>query len=177
MASAAEPSVLFSPLLPVVFPSVIVYRKVAALPAPAPSGAAEPGTAAPEPLPEPPRPAPVPAPGKKQLVERSRARANAGDLAEALSLCDLALKGDRLDARLHYLRGSILQEGERLEEAVHAFRRAVRSGSPASSPHTSRLARWRGSRAGGRSKSAISRALSRSCATPRRTRSCLNLLA
>ena len=94
VASAAEPSTIFAPLVPVTFPGVIVYRKLTlAAPAARAAGGGGGGSSSPAPLPR--RPASTwsaPAQqGQEELVQLCRSRANAGDLEEALRLCDLAL--------------------------------------------------------------------------------------
>jgi chemotaxis protein methyltransferase CheR len=54
-----------------------------------------------------------------------RALANQGRLDEALALCDEAIAAEKLDAGLHYLRATILQELNRAGEAVASFKRAL----------------------------------------------------
>jgi chemotaxis protein methyltransferase CheR len=55
----------------------------------------------------------------------ARARANQGKLAAALVLCDQAIAADKMAARAHYLRGTILQEQGCLPEALLAFKQTV----------------------------------------------------
>jgi chemotaxis protein methyltransferase CheR len=57
-----------------------------------------------------------------QLAHRE---ANGGSLAEALRHCDRALARDKLSPAVHYLRGCVLQEMGRLDDAVAAHRRVV----------------------------------------------------
>lgn len=51
----------------------------------------------------------------------ARICANQGDLAEGLSWCDQAIQGDKVNPAYHYLRATILQEEDRLEEAAAAL--------------------------------------------------------
>ena len=51
--------------------------------------------------------------------------ANAGDLTGALRWCEKAMAADKLDPVYPYLRATILQEQDRIEEAVAALRRAL----------------------------------------------------
>jgi len=55
----------------------------------------------------------------------ARTYANLGQLAEARDWTENALAADKLDAGLHYLRATILQEQSALEEAVAALKRAL----------------------------------------------------
>jgi chemotaxis protein methyltransferase CheR len=55
----------------------------------------------------------------------ARACANQGKLAAALVLCDKAIAADKMAARAHYLRGTILQEQGSLPEALLAFKQTV----------------------------------------------------
>lgn len=57
-----------------------------------------------------------------QVIEDARAHANRGELALALSACDASLGQNRTNEEIHYLRGCVLQELGRSEEAVQAFR-------------------------------------------------------
>jgi chemotaxis protein methyltransferase CheR len=59
------------------------------------------------------------------LLADARARADAGDLDEALACTDRAVAVDRLDARAHFLRGTILRACGRPQDAMHALERAV----------------------------------------------------
>ncbi|HRE83032.1 MAG TPA: CheR family methyltransferase [Opitutaceae bacterium] len=56
------------------------------------------------------------------VVEDARAHANRGELALALSVCEASLGENRTDEEVHYLRGCVLQELGRSEEAAQAFR-------------------------------------------------------
>ncbi len=55
----------------------------------------------------------------------ARTCANLGQLVEARDWTEKALAADKLDAGLHYLRATILQEQGALEEAVAALKRAL----------------------------------------------------
>ncbi len=55
----------------------------------------------------------------------ARAYANQGKLAAAIAWCDKAIAADKLAARAHYLRATILQEQGCLPEALLALRQAV----------------------------------------------------
>jgi len=55
----------------------------------------------------------------------ARAFANSGKLAEAREWAEEAILADKLNAALHYLRATILQEQGDTEEAVAAFKRAL----------------------------------------------------
>jgi chemotaxis protein methyltransferase CheR len=55
----------------------------------------------------------------------ARAYANQGILAAALDWCDKAIAADKLAARAHYLRSTILQEQGCLPAALLALRQAV----------------------------------------------------
>ncbi|HBG06508.1 MAG: hypothetical protein A2075_00615 [Geobacteraceae bacterium GWC2_58_44] len=54
-----------------------------------------------------------------------KAQANQGKLSEAMSLCEEALKGNKLDPALHHLRAEILQEQGEVEEARASLERAI----------------------------------------------------
>ncbi len=103
----AESPPVFAPPPP---PSLPLVKAGKAAPAPAPSAA---GPLAPEP--EAPR----------SPAHRVRAMADQGNLEQALEACEEALAADKLDAELHYLRATILQELDRLDEAVQSLRRAL----------------------------------------------------
>jgi chemotaxis protein methyltransferase CheR len=55
----------------------------------------------------------------------ARTCANQGKLAEALGWCDKSIAVDKLAARAHYLRATILQEQNSVTEALLALRHAV----------------------------------------------------
>jgi chemotaxis protein methyltransferase CheR len=55
----------------------------------------------------------------------ARACANQGKLAAALVLCDKAIAADKMAARAHYLRATILQEQGSLPAALLAFKQTV----------------------------------------------------
>ncbi len=55
----------------------------------------------------------------------ARAYANQGKLAEALKWCEKAIAADELNSGLHYLRATILQEQNALDEAVLSLKRAL----------------------------------------------------
>lgn len=54
-----------------------------------------------------------------------RCQANLGELSEALKICDEALRVEKLDPALHYLRAEILQELGMLQDARSSLRRAL----------------------------------------------------
>ncbi|MFZ0320816.1 MAG: CheR family methyltransferase [Candidatus Sulfotelmatobacter sp.] len=55
----------------------------------------------------------------------AHAYANEGKLAAALVWCDKAIAADKMTARAHYLRATILQERGSLPEALFAFKQTV----------------------------------------------------
>ena len=55
----------------------------------------------------------------------ARSKANEGKLSEALRWCEKAIALDKLDPSFHHLRGSILQEQEKADEAIASFRGAL----------------------------------------------------
>ena len=55
----------------------------------------------------------------------ARACANSGALSEARQWAEKAISADKLNAALHYLRATILQEQGDIEEAIAAFKRAL----------------------------------------------------
>jgi chemotaxis protein methyltransferase CheR len=59
---------------------------------------------------------------KAQLI---RALADKGKLPEALALCEEALSSDKLNPGMHYLRATILQELNRIEEAIVSLKRTL----------------------------------------------------
>jgi chemotaxis protein methyltransferase CheR len=59
------------------------------------------------------------------MFSLARLCANQGKLAEALAWCDKAIAVDKLAARVHYLRATILQEQSSIPEALLALRHAV----------------------------------------------------
>jgi chemotaxis protein methyltransferase CheR len=59
------------------------------------------------------------------LLLLARAYANQGKLTAALVLCDQAIAADKMAARAHYLRATILQEQGSLPEALLAFKQTV----------------------------------------------------
>ncbi len=76
---------------------------------------------------------PAPASGKSAAASEpvesplaaARRRADAGQLDEALAECDRAIARDKLDAAAHLLRGCVLQELGRNEDAAAAFSRVL----------------------------------------------------
>jgi chemotaxis protein methyltransferase CheR len=66
---------------------------------------------------------------KSQTLEEQilliRAYANLGKLAEALQTCIKAIAVNKLDARLHYLHATILQENNQLNEAIASLKSAI----------------------------------------------------
>ena len=145
----------FPQFAPVHFPGAIVYRKGAGNPQPALAPAlATPFPPAPRVqqsvarLPAVIQPAPVidlaprtpmppaarPAETRGETVEGDAPRAiglairtlaNQGRLAEALTLCGDALSADKLAVGLYYLRATILQELQRVEEAMSSLKHAL----------------------------------------------------
>jgi chemotaxis protein methyltransferase CheR len=63
--------------------------------------------------------------GSQALALKARLTANKGLLNEALSLCDQAIEGEKVNPRHHYLRASILQELGREDEAVESLKRTL----------------------------------------------------
>jgi chemotaxis protein methyltransferase CheR len=58
-------------------------------------------------------------------LQRARLLANQRRFPEALGHSDNAIRLDKMNSRAHYLRGMILQEQGRLDEAVRSMRRAI----------------------------------------------------
>ena len=54
-----------------------------------------------------------------------RLLANQGNLIEALSLCEEGIKEDKLAISLYFLKGSILQEQERINEAITSLKQTI----------------------------------------------------
>lgn len=54
-----------------------------------------------------------------------RANANQGELDRALQSCAMAIEADKLNPGLHYLYATLLQENNRLEEAIASLKRAI----------------------------------------------------
>lgn len=67
----------------------------------------------------------VPRPAEASPAGTAREYADRGMLHEALALCDKALESDRLNPDHHYLRGTILLETGKIEEAAKAMKRAL----------------------------------------------------
>jgi chemotaxis protein methyltransferase CheR len=66
--------------------------------------------------------------GKGDIGRRSyqvRLLADRGQLADALVVCEVAIKSNKLDPSLHYLQATILQEMGRAGEAVASLKRAI----------------------------------------------------
>ncbi len=61
----------------------------------------------------------------KAMTLVARAYANQGKLAEALEWCERAIATDKLNARFHYLRATILQEQRALDEATRSLKGAL----------------------------------------------------
>ena len=59
------------------------------------------------------------------LVLLARASANLGDLSEALRWCERAVAADKMNAGVHFLRATVLQEQRQTAEAVKSLRRAL----------------------------------------------------
>lgn len=143
ITSAAEAGPHFAPLTPVAFPGAILYRKTsgslektkpatATTPLPEPAGGCkDPGlTGAAQSDPPAPAPAPItdlPSTVLDSVDEASLARekADKGKLSDALKYCEMAIAREKLNPRLHYLKGAILQEQNSLTAASTAFRRAL----------------------------------------------------
>ena len=51
--------------------------------------------------------------------------ANMGKLSEASSICEKAIVGEKLNPMLHYLYATILQEGNKYNEAIASLKRAI----------------------------------------------------
>jgi len=64
-------------------------------------------------------------PDGKAIVLLVQACANAGEFAEARRWCETAMVGDKLNPVYPYLRATLLQEQDRLEEAAAALRQAL----------------------------------------------------
>lgn len=64
-------------------------------------------------------------PDARTLALWAHVCANEGKLTEARRLCEAALEQDKLNAALHYLRASVVQEQGELMEAAAAFQRAL----------------------------------------------------
>jgi chemotaxis protein methyltransferase CheR len=75
-----------------------------------------------------------------------RAYANQGKLPQALAVCDDALRQDKLDPSLYYLKAEILQEQGKLEEAQMALLRSLYLDPQLVMAHFAmgNLALWRG---------------------------------
>jgi chemotaxis protein methyltransferase CheR len=73
--------------------------------------------------------APAPPPAASEIAAEAarmaRLCANSGQLAEALQWAEKAVAADKLDAGLHYLRATILQEQGGAAEAAEEFKRAL----------------------------------------------------
>jgi len=145
VVSPAEASTeLFQPLVPVNFPSAILYRNEPAFAATLlPRWAPEPALPdAPDPLPfvytsgdllMPP--SPLASPSEEQAekapphsatdLQRARALADQGNLEQARDLCEAALARDRLDLDAHLLLAAICQEQGEIPAAQEALRRAI----------------------------------------------------
>ncbi|MEW6127408.1 MAG: CheR family methyltransferase [Acidobacteriota bacterium] len=61
----------------------------------------------------------------QELALLARSAANEGNLAEALEWCEQAIVADKFDAGLRYLRATILQEQERVDDAIASLKRAL----------------------------------------------------
>lgn len=113
-----------------------VPRLLPAIWPPSLSTAPQPQAAPPEitPLPTVEKEAPVPTAApisdstqmESQVVSAlAQEKADRGDLSSALLACDEAIALDKVNPDFHYLRGCILQEQDRLPEAVQAFQRVL----------------------------------------------------
>jgi chemotaxis protein methyltransferase CheR len=54
-----------------------------------------------------------------------RAYANQGEIDRALQSCAMAIEADKLNPGLHYLYATLLQQNNRLEEAIASLKRAI----------------------------------------------------
>jgi len=61
----------------------------------------------------------------KAVALLARVYANQGKLADALAWCEKAVIIEKLNARHHYLRATILQEQGVLDEAIKSFKRVL----------------------------------------------------
>jgi chemotaxis protein methyltransferase CheR len=66
-----------------------------------------------------------PAPDLRMFSMLTRALANQGELAEALTWCERLVNADRLDASSHYLRAVILQELGDIEQSRRSLQTAT----------------------------------------------------
>jgi chemotaxis protein methyltransferase CheR len=60
-----------------------------------------------------------------ELILLIRAYANRGSISDALETCEKAISANKLEPRLHYLYATILQESNKLQEAVDSLKRAI----------------------------------------------------
>jgi chemotaxis protein methyltransferase CheR len=137
-ASEASPQ-LFAPLRTIHWPRVILYKKDGA---PNHASAPRPLVRAIRPELAPPPPARKPVSPTKPAVdtakpeaqaenpaqwhERARKLANEGQLADALFWCGKAVAAEKMNARHHYLRASILMEQNGSDiEAEQSLRRSI----------------------------------------------------
>jgi chemotaxis protein methyltransferase CheR len=100
-------------------------RRVAAAPVPA---VAPPPLWLPRPLEAAvptPTPAAAPVSAGEEAGASARQHADRGDLPEALVAAEKAIADDPMNPNLHYLRGCILMELDRLPEAIAALRRVL----------------------------------------------------
>ncbi len=114
--------------LTLTFPVIIEERKTP--PAPAPPKHAPPPQKYTPPAPpvkevEKIEASPPPALSIEQAIAHMRALANAGQLEEALVLCEDTLATEKLNAVLHYMRATILQELHRDEQAAASLQRTL----------------------------------------------------
>jgi chemotaxis protein methyltransferase CheR len=59
------------------------------------------------------------------MILLARAYANAGELAKALAWCENAVASEKLNAQVHYLMATVLQELDHTEAAASSFKRAL----------------------------------------------------
>jgi len=64
-------------------------------------------------------------PSGEALSAEARARANAGELSQALARCEEAAARNKMDPEVHHLHAAILQELGRFDEAADALRRVL----------------------------------------------------
>lgn len=61
----------------------------------------------------------------EMMAKQARQLADTGQLADALALCTVALQSDKLNAAMHYLQATILQELGRADDAATSLKRAL----------------------------------------------------
>ncbi len=129
ISSAAEAGPRFNSLTSVSFPGCTLYRKDVDQPKDKPAAPLILLTSTPEPVPN--------TNGKKHVAKTvsakldvdlgylAKVKADQGNYREALAMVEEALRRDRSNLGLHYLKGSILQEQNDLDNAVRSFQRVL----------------------------------------------------